>query len=48
MEWKVLQGLPSHVQKVLNQWKHKYYIHIHGMTSNGDIVTILLQREIIE
>jgi len=46
MEWKILTETNSDVQKTLNQWKHQYNIHIHGVTTdaNGKLV-ILLTRE---
>ncbi len=34
-EWKVLVKSPEEIQKILNQWKHKYIIHIHSTEYNG-------------
>jgi len=46
MEWKILQGKIEDVQKTLNQWKHMYHIHIHGVNQVVyDRITIVLTRE---
>jgi len=47
MEWKILEGNPSDVQKTLNQWKHMYQIHIHGYSTygNSNNVSVLVTRE---
>lgn len=46
MEWKILKESACDAQKTLNQWKHQYQIHIHGVTcdANGKLV-VLLTRE---
>ena len=46
MEWKILKEMQDDVQKILNQWKHLYHLHIHGVTTdaNGKLV-VLLTRE---
>jgi len=46
MEWKILRGPDSEMQKKLNQWKHMYNISIYGITncSQNYEVIILLTR----
>ena len=45
-EWKVLSGNDSDVQRTLNQWRHLYHIHIHGVSCSQDgYIIILLTRE---
>lgn len=49
-EFQVLYGDREHVQKVLNQWRHQYILHIHQMSVTNGLdgkwkYHILLQRE---
>ncbi len=48
-EYKIVKGVTSHCQKVLNQWRHQYNLTIHKMLvfqdRDGDIwITILVER----
>lgn len=45
-EWKIIDDNPSDVQMKLNQWKHDYYIHIHGYVAigNSNNISVLLTR----
>ena len=49
-EYKIIEGTTEHVQKVLNQWKHKYQISVLGFhqTNNSsttkNMVTVLVKR----
>ena len=50
MEWRIVEGHPSDVQKKLNQWKHQYHIHIHGfavtvLPNRSPYHSVLLTRE---
>ena len=50
MEWKILVESPSDMQKILNQWKHIYQIHIHSTAFNGvgdyaNKLIVILTRE---
>jgi hypothetical protein len=33
IEYKILEGYPSDVQKKLNQWKHEYKIEVLGFSA---------------
>ncbi len=45
-EYKIIEGVPSHCQKVLNQWRHRYHLTIHKMSAfadrGGDIWAVIL------
>ena len=47
MEWRILRDSDATIQKTLNQWKHLYQIHIHGVTSdcNGNLIVILTREK---
>lgn len=41
MEYKIIDGFPEDVQKILNQWRHKYKITILGQNSfQADLVDV--------
>lgn len=48
MEYKILEGAASDVQKILNQWRHQYSINVLGIsTIKAEYtchVTVLLTR----
>jgi len=49
-DYKILHGDKQKVQTTLNQWKHNYFLHFLGMTTDigpsGNLyVTVLLVRE---
>ena len=43
-EFQILEGPASHVQKVLNQWRHEYILSIINMVKIVDTITVLLFR----
>ncbi|MCP3924895.1 MAG: hypothetical protein GY714_20135 [Desulfobacterales bacterium] len=48
MEWKILKESEGvEIQKVLNQWRHQFHLHIHGVTTdaNGKLVVILTREK---
>lgn len=48
-EWKCLKDTNINTQKILNQWRHKYHIVIHGMSiDESGLVIVLLTRQHIK
>jgi hypothetical protein len=47
MEWKIIKDTVENAQRKLNQWRHMYYIHIHGIDfdEKSNKIIILLTRE---
>lgn len=46
-EYKILSGTNGDCQKTLNQWRHKYWLTILGVSSDisGDITILLTRKE---
>ena len=44
-EYKILRGQPEELQKILNQWRHQYFLTIEGIVSQNDTIVIILIRE---
>jgi len=43
-EFRILQGFPNDVQKVLNQWRNDYVIDILKMSNDGNNLFLLVKR----
>ncbi len=47
-EWKVIVDDEIVTQKLLNTWRHKYHIVVHGVTydpNHNFIITIITRQE---
>lgn len=43
-EYKIISGTTTDCQKLLNQWKHQYFLNIVNMCADKDLTVILLTR----
>lgn len=45
-EYKIISGNETHIQKVLNQWRHLYFLEFIEISINdaGDNIVALIKR----